>query len=95
MAGRQSRSLTRAQAFSADVRNVDDTVIFARDDGLYRVSAGGGGSVERLTPRAGQGYIAPHVLPGGKAVVFYLRKGLIGPPIAWPCCRWRQVNNGS
>ncbi|MBI2188922.1 MAG: protein kinase [Acidobacteria bacterium] len=56
---------------------VDDTVIFAKDDGLYRVSAGGGGSVERLTPEAeaSQGYISPRVLPGGKAVVFYLRKG--------------------
>jgi serine/threonine-protein kinase len=53
---------------------VDDTVIFAKDDGLYRVSAGGGGSVERLTPE-GQGYIAPYVLPGGKAVVFHMRKG--------------------
>jgi serine/threonine-protein kinase len=58
---------------------VDDTVIFAKDDGLYRVSAGGGGSVERLTPEAQNqplaGYIAPYVLPGGKAVLFYLRKG--------------------
>jgi serine/threonine-protein kinase len=58
---------------------VDDTVIFARDDGLYRVSAGGGGSVERLTPEAEAGqsqvYMAPYVLPGGKAVVFYLRNG--------------------
>jgi serine/threonine-protein kinase len=56
---------------------VDDTVIFATDDGLYRVSAGGGGPVERLTPKADatRGYIAPRVLPGGKAVVFYLRKG--------------------
>jgi len=52
---------------------VDERLIFAKDDGLYRVSAGGG-SVQRLT-QAGQGYIAPHLLPGGKAVVFYLRKG--------------------
>src|SRR5262245_66016413 len=57
---------------------VDDTVmIFATDDGLYRVSAGGGGSVERLTPKDDptRGYILPHVLPGGKAILFYLRKG--------------------
>jgi eukaryotic-like serine/threonine-protein kinase len=57
---------------------VDDTVVvFATDDGLYRVSAGGGGSVERLTAKAGgtRGYILPHVLPGGKAILFYLRKG--------------------
>jgi eukaryotic-like serine/threonine-protein kinase len=57
---------------------VDDTVmVFATNDGLYRVSAGGGGSVERLTPKsdATAGYILPHVLPGGKAVLFYLRKG--------------------
>ena len=58
---------------------VDDTVVvFATDDGLYRVSAGGGGSVERLTAKAGatRGYILPHVLPGGKAILFYLRKGV-------------------
>jgi serine/threonine-protein kinase len=56
---------------------VDDTVIFAKDDGLYRVSARGGGSVDRLTPKGEttRGYILPHVLPGGKAVIFYLRKG--------------------
>jgi eukaryotic-like serine/threonine-protein kinase len=59
---------------------VDNTVIFAKNDGLYKVSAAGGGSVERLTSKADaadaiSGYIAPRVLPGGKAVVFYLRKG--------------------
>ncbi len=58
----------------------DDTVIFAKDDGLYRVPSGGGGSAERLTsePEEGQGYILPQVLPGGRAVIFHVRK--LGAP---------------
>jgi len=53
---------------------LDGMVIFARNDGLYRVPAGGG-SPERLTPEpeAGQAYSRPQFLPGGKGVIFYMR----------------------
>ena len=48
----------------------DDTVIFATQfDGLYRVSAGGGSSAERL-PSDAPRVRSPLVLPGGQAVIF-------------------------
>ena len=51
-----------------------DTIVFATNDGLYRVPAGGG-SVERLAlEREGEQYLSPKVLPGGRAVVFYVRR---------------------
>jgi serine/threonine-protein kinase len=48
-----------------------DTVIFALGDGLYRASTAGG-QLERLTQPddAPSIYIAPEVIPGGKAVLF-------------------------
>jgi hypothetical protein len=44
------------------------------ESGLYEVSAGGGGSLERLTAMGEPNvlYTAPTMLPGGKAVLFYL-----------------------
>jgi serine/threonine-protein kinase len=52
---------------------VDDTLVFARFDGLYSVPATGG-SVERLAPeRPGEQYLAPRFLPGANAVLFHVR----------------------
>ncbi|MBI3049633.1 MAG: serine/threonine-protein kinase [Acidobacteria bacterium] len=54
---------------------VGDTIIFATNDGLFRVPAGGGGSAERIAPgREGEQYLSPRVLPGGHAVIFHVRK---------------------
>jgi serine/threonine-protein kinase len=60
----------------------DDIVIMAlargsltgKGNGLYRVSAGGGGAVERVLGSDDPNvlYAAPSMLPGGKAVLFYL-----------------------
>jgi Tol biopolymer transport system component len=58
----------------------DDNVIIAiagTDSALFKASAGGGGSMERLTPpvdQPGTGvfYTAPSLLPSGKAVLFYI-----------------------
>jgi eukaryotic-like serine/threonine-protein kinase len=53
---------------------VDDTLIFARFDGLYRVPATGG-SAERLArERQGEQYLAPRFLPGENAVLFHVRQ---------------------
>jgi serine/threonine-protein kinase len=53
---------------------VDDTLVFARFDGLYKVPATGG-SVERLAPeRPGEQYLAPRFLPGANAVLFHVRQ---------------------
>ena len=60
----------------------DDSVIMAlgrggvtgKGNGLYRASAGGGAALERVagTDEPGVFYAAPSMLPGGKAVLFYL-----------------------
>ena len=56
----------------------DDTLIFSSGDGLHRASAGGGGTPELLTGAAesvGAFYVAPVVLPQGRAVLFTLQEG--------------------
>ena len=60
----------------------DDSVIMAllrggvtgKGNGLYRASSGSGGAVERVlgTDEPNVLYVAPSMLPGGKAVLFYL-----------------------
>ena len=58
----------------------DETIIFGTNNGLYRVSAGGGASPERIAPeRDAETYLSPLVLPGGRALVFVVRKlGQVG-----------------
>ena len=57
----------------------DDTIIFGTDlpSGLWRVSANGGEPEELSTPDAEQGvnHGWPHVLPGGRAVLFTVLAG--------------------
>ena len=56
----------------------DDTLIFSTTGSLNRTSAGGGGTQERLTPEpqvGGAVYLAPALLPGGRAVLFNRREG--------------------
>jgi Tol biopolymer transport system component/tRNA A-37 threonylcarbamoyl transferase component Bud32 len=70
---------TRA-TFAGGAWGPDDNIILAiagSDTALYRASASGGGTPERLTTPAkdaGRGtfYTAPSLLPSGKAVVFYI-----------------------
>jgi len=57
----------------------DDNLVVAlfrggRQNGLYRISASGAGTLERLTPEGDQNvlYAAPTFLPNGKGVLFYL-----------------------
>jgi serine/threonine-protein kinase len=56
----------------------DDTIVFAsaRNGGLWRVSAAGGIPQALTTPQEGEfSHRLPHVLPGGKAVIFTISKG--------------------
>jgi len=57
----------------------EDNIVFAAaEGGLYRVSAAGG-EAEQLAvvnvDQGEQGYRHPHILPGGKTVLFTIRKG--------------------
>jgi serine/threonine protein kinase/Tol biopolymer transport system component len=65
--------LPPGSGFAGGTWAVDDTVIFATGEALYRVSAGGGGTPERLLsgPERG-GVVAPVMLPGGRALLFGL-----------------------
>jgi serine/threonine-protein kinase len=47
-----------------------DTIIFASDSGLMDVPAGGGSPRLIVKPDTGEAFHFPHVLPGGRAVLF-------------------------
>jgi serine/threonine-protein kinase len=56
----------------------DDTIVFSGGNGLYRVSAAGGEPEILATPDLGKGetfYVSPRILPGGKTVLFTIRRG--------------------
>jgi Tol biopolymer transport system component len=55
----------------------DDTLIYSPGYNLVRVSTGGGGTPEQLTPAPENGpfIIAPVLLPGGRAVLFNIVDG--------------------
>ena len=55
----------------------DNTIIFGSiaPSGLWRVSANGGDPEELTTPDAGVNHAWPHVLPGGRAVLFTILTG--------------------
>lgn len=57
----------------------DDTLVYSTGAGLYRMSAGGGGTPELLTPdpegNQGATYIAPSFLPGERAVLMSINNG--------------------
>jgi Tol biopolymer transport system component len=56
-------------SFSGGVWTADGTAIFSDGAALYRVSAGGSGSLERLTPDADV-LVSPVLLPGARSVLF-------------------------
>ena len=52
----------------------DETIVFTRGNGLYKVSAAGGEPTLLFDPAAGEGSVTgvfrPHLLPNGRAVLF-------------------------
>jgi serine/threonine-protein kinase len=50
----------------------DDAIYFSGGDGIFRVPAGGGAPVRLAEPvrSTGERLLLPHVLPGGKAILF-------------------------
>jgi len=51
-----------------------NTVVLALGDGLYRTSAAGGGTLERITqPKPQTIFVGPSALPGGNVVLFHMR----------------------
>jgi Tol biopolymer transport system component len=56
-------------SFNGAVWAPDGTVIFSSGNALYRVSAGGGGTLEQLTPKPTT-LLGPALLPGARRVLF-------------------------
>jgi len=63
-----------ADNFLGGTTTADGTLIYSTGEALYRVSATGGGTPERLTgefnPAQNGPYISPQLLPGGEAVLY-------------------------
>jgi len=62
---------------------LDDTIIYGTGDStvgrnIYRIPATGGPREEVLISDTEQGYVRPHVLPGGDAIIFVVRPGRQG-----------------
>jgi serine/threonine-protein kinase len=62
--------------FAGGVWSSDDEIVFSDGSALYRVSAGGGGTPERLTPERAPtlestfAVVSPVLLPGGRGILF-------------------------
>jgi len=71
-------TLCKAAALFGASWGDDGTIAFAtqRNGGLWRVSAAGGTPESLTTPRPGEySHRLPHMLPGGRAVIFTILKG--------------------
>ncbi len=78
LAGGPAVQLCDAAAIFGASWGSDDTIVFAtaRNGGLWRVSAAGGTPQALTTPQEGEySHRLPHVLPGGRAVIFTMSKG--------------------
>ena len=78
VAGGPAVQLCDAAAIFGASWGSDDTILFAtaRNGGLWRVSAAGGTPQAVTTPQEGEfSHRLPHVLPGGRAVIFTVLKG--------------------
>jgi len=79
LSGGSSIGISDASGSSAGSWGSDDTIVFSASlesgQGLYRVSASGGEPEILATPdfdKGETGYHAPQILPGGKAVLFFI-----------------------
>jgi serine/threonine-protein kinase len=52
----------------------DDTIVFAQEDGIWRIPAGGGTATQVLGIARDERVHAPQLLPDGKTVLFTLRR---------------------
>lgn len=78
LAGDPAVQLCDAAAIFGASWGSDGTIVFAsaRNAGLWRVSAAGGTPQSLTTPQEGEfSHRLPHVLPGGRAVIFTILKG--------------------
>jgi serine/threonine protein kinase/Tol biopolymer transport system component len=61
--------------FAGGAWGASDTVILSTANALYRVSAGGGGTPERLASEGSSTVVGPVLLPGGRGLLFGVLEG--------------------
>ena len=77
------RTLADAAFSSGGSWTDDDTIVFATQDtlggrGVFRIPAAGGSREIILASNDAEGYVTPHVLPGGATALIVIRSGLGG-----------------
>jgi len=78
LSGGPAVTLCKAAALFGASWGDDGTIVFAtaRNGGLWRVSASGGTPDALTTPQSGEfSHRLPHMVPGGRAVIFTISKG--------------------
>ncbi len=61
----------------------DDTIVFARREGIFKVAAAGGtpAAVTKPDPAKGQRHLLPHALPGARAIVYTDPPNIVYQPL--------------
>jgi eukaryotic-like serine/threonine-protein kinase len=69
----------------------DDTIVFAQQKGVMRVSANGGQPELIVEAKRGETVLGPQVLPGGKSILFTLARDIVAPTAASSTERWDKA----
>lgn len=69
----------------------DDTIVFAQQKGIMRVSANGGQPELIVEAKRGETMLGPQVLPGGKSILFTLARDIVAPTAASSTERWDKA----
>jgi Tol biopolymer transport system component len=69
----------------------DDTIVFAQQKGVMRVSANGGQPELIVEAKRGETMLGPQVLPGGKSILFTLARDIVAPTAASSAERWDKA----
>src|SRR5262245_9544783 len=76
IAGGTPVALTKAGNPQGISWGLDDTIVYALSDGIWRVSANGGVAEQLVKTTRGERMHAPQMLPGGNAVLFTTTTGI-------------------
>jgi eukaryotic-like serine/threonine-protein kinase len=85
LSGGASVSLTRAPSVYGASWGSDDRIVYAQEDGIWRVSAAGGTPEHTVKIQAGELAYGPRMLPTGDTLMFTLvnRSSMLGQSTAW------------
>jgi len=89
VAGGTPVSLTPATALYGAHWATDGTIVYAQQEGIWRVSANGGEPEQIVQIRANELVYGPRMVPGGRAILFshLTRADMVGQSTAWDTAR--------